>query len=58
MFEEDKKYMKFSDIKLKQPLSDVKRTNKTNDTLVIPENFLNTIAQFFEAANIRYEAIE
>ena len=60
MFEEDKKYMKFSDIKLKQPLSDVKRTDKidNHDTLVIPENFLNTIARFFEAANIEYQTIE
>ncbi len=58
MFEEDKKYMVFTDVRLKQPLSDVKRTNKTNDTLVIPENFLNTITRFFEAANIEYQAIE
>ena len=58
MFEEDKKYMAFTDVRLKQPLSDVKRTNKTNDTLVIPENFLNTITRFFEAANIEYQAIE
>lgn len=58
MFEEDKKYRAFTDVQLKQPLSDVKRTNKTNDTLVIPENFLNTIARFFEAANIEYQAIE
>ena len=58
MFEEDKKYMAFTDVRLKQPLSDVKRTNKTNDTLVIPENFLNTITRIFEAANIEYQAIE
>lgn len=58
MFESDKKYMTLKDVKLKQPLSEVKLAANKNDTLVIPENFANTIARFFEAADIPYQVIE
>lgn len=54
----DKKYMDFSDVKLQQPLSSVKRTEKTNDTLIIPENFLNTMQRFFNAEGIEYKTIK
>ena len=58
MFESDKKYMTLKDVKLKQPLTEVKLAANKNDTLVIPENFANTIARFFEAADIPYQVIE
>lgn len=54
----DKKYMDFDDIKLQQPLSSVKRTDKTNDTLIIPANFLTTLERFFDAEGIEYKTIE
>ncbi len=54
----DKKYMEFADVKLQQPLSSVKRTEKTNDTLIIPENFLTTLERFFDAEGIEYTTIE
>lgn len=54
----DKKYMTFDDIKLQQPLSSVKRTDKTNDTLIIPANFLTTLERFFDAEEIEYTTIE
>lgn len=54
----DKKYMTFNDIKLQQPLSSVKRTDKTNDTLIIPANFLTTLERFFDAEKIEYTTIE
>ena len=54
----DKKYMTFNDIKLQQPLISVKRTDKTNDTLIIPENFLATLERFFDAEKIEYKTIE
>ncbi len=46
--------MTLKDVKLKQPLTEVKLAANKNDTLVIPENFANTIARFFEAADIPY----
>lgn len=55
---EDKRYMDFSDIKLQQPLSNVKRTEKTNDTLIIPANFLTTMERFFDAEKTEYTTIE
>lgn len=54
----DNKYMEFKDIKLKNPLLNVKRTNKKNDTLIIPDNLLPIISRFFEAENISYQIIE
>lgn len=54
----DKRYMTFNDIKLQQPLSSVKRTEKTNDTLIIPANFLTTMERFFDAEEIKYSTIE
>lgn len=58
MFESDKKYMTLKDVKLKQPLTEVKLAANKNDTLVIPENFQNIICRFFEAAGIKYETIK
>ena len=58
MFESDKKYMTLKDVKLKQPLTEVKLADNKKDTLVIPENFENIICRFFEAAGIKYETIE
>lgn len=57
MFESDKKYMTLKDVKLKQPLTEVKLADNKKDTLIIPENFENTICRFFEAAGIKYETI-
>lgn len=57
MFESDKKYMTLKDVKLKQPLTAVKLADNKKDTLIIPENFENTICRFFEAAGIKYETI-
>lgn len=57
MFESDKKYMTLKDVKLKQPLTKVKLADNKKDTLIIPENFENTICRFFEAAGIKYETI-
>lgn len=54
----DKKYMEFADVKLQQPLSSVMRTEKTNDTLIIPANFLTTMERFFDAEEIKYSTIE
>lgn len=54
----DNKYMEFKDIKLKNPLLNVKRTNKKNDTLIIPDNLLPIISRFFETEDIEYNAIE
>ena len=51
-------YMSFEDITLKTPLSSVKRTEKKNDTLIIPDNLLPIISRFFEAEGISYHIIE
>lgn len=51
-------YMTFEEIQLKTPLLNVKRTNKKNDTLIIPDNLLPIISRFFEAENISYQIIE
>lgn len=51
-------YMSFEDITLKNPLSSVKRTEKKNDTLVIPDNLLPIISRFFEAEDVEYKTIE
>lgn len=51
-------YMSFEDITLKTPLSSVKRTEKKNDTLVIPDNLLPIISRFFEAEDVEYKTIE
>ena len=51
-------YMSFEDITLKNPLSSVKRTEKKNDTLVIPDNLLPIISRFFEAEDVEYKIIE
>lgn len=51
-------YMEFKDIKLKNPLSSVKRTEKKNDTLIIPDNLLPIISRFFEAEDVEYKIIE
>ena len=54
----ENKYMEFKDIKLKNPLSNVKRTDKKNDTLIIPDNLLPIISRFFEAEDVEYKTIE
>lgn len=54
----ENKYMEFSDITLKNPLSSVKRTDKKNDTLIIPDNLLPIISRFFEAEDVEYKIIE
>lgn len=51
-------YMEFKNIALKKPLNSVKRTDKKNDTLVIPDNLLPIISRFFEAEDIEYKTIE
>ena len=51
-------YMSFEDITLKTPLSSVKRTDKKNDTLVIPDNLLPIISRFFESEDVEYKIIE
>lgn len=54
----DKKYMTFDDVKLKQPLSEVKRSESGNTTLIIPANIRHDILPFFEQENINYELIK
>lgn len=54
----ENKYMEFKDIKLKKPLNSVKRTEKKNDTLIIPDNLLPIISRFFEAEDVEYKIIE
>lgn len=56
--ENNKKYMEFEDVKLKQPLREVKRAKLKNDTLIVPENFIDDILQFLEAEDIKYHIIE
>lgn len=51
-------YMSYEDITLKTPLSSVKRTDKKNDTLIIPDNLLPIISRFFEAEDVEYKIIE
>lgn len=51
-------YMEFKDITLKKPLKSVKRTEKKNDTLIIPDNLLPIISRFFEAEDVEYKIIE
>ena len=54
----ENKYMEFKDITLKKPLNSVKRTDKKNDTLIIPDNLLPIISRFFEAEDVEYKTIE
>lgn len=54
----NKKYMTFADIRLKQPLSEVKRTESGNSTLIVPENIIDSILEFFDTENIEYNIIE
>lgn len=54
----NKKYMEFGDIRLKQPLSKVKRSESGNSTLIVPANLIDSILQFFNAENIPYNKIE
>lgn len=55
---EKRKYMKIEDVKFKQPLSEVKRAKLKNDTLIVPENFINEITRFLTANNIKYTTIK
>lgn len=56
--ENNKKYMEFEDVKLKQPLLAVKRAKLKNDTLIVPDDLINSILQFLDAENIEYHTIE
>lgn len=54
----NKKYMTFDDVKLKQPLSEVKRSQSGNTTLIIPANIRHDIVKFFDHENVKYDLIE
>ena len=54
----NKKYMTFADIRLKQPLSEVKHSENGNTTLIVPANIIDDILPFFKAENIEYDLIE
>ena len=54
----NKKYMTFDDVKLKQALSEVKRSENGNTTLIVPQSIIHDILSFFEQENINYELIE
>ena len=54
----NKKYMDFADVKLKQPLTDVKRAAGTNDTLAVPGSIVNAMIRFFHQEQIEYHKIE
>ena len=54
----DKKYMTLDDVKLKQPLTEVKRSQSGNTTLIIPANIRHDIIKFFDNENVDYELIE
>ncbi len=53
-----KKYMDFSDVKLKTPLPSIKRAEDKNDTLAVPDTIVNAIIRFFEQEEIDYTMIE
>lgn len=55
---EKRRYMKIEDVKFKQPLSGVKRAKLKNDTLIVPENFIDEITRVLIANNIKYTTIE
>ena len=50
--------MDFSEVKLGTPLASVKRSEKKNDTLAVPESISNTMLRFFRRDNIEYTAKE
>ena len=54
----DKKYMTFEDVKLKQPLHEVKRSQSGNTTLIVPQSFIDEILPFFKHENIDCEVIK
>jgi len=54
----DKKYMDFSDVKLKTPLPSIKRAEDTNDTLAVPDSILNGMLRFFRQEEIDFHVIE
>ena len=54
----NKKYMTFDDVKLKQALSEVKRSENGNTTLIVPQSIIHDILSFFEHENINYDVIK
>jgi len=54
----NKKYMDFSDVKLKMPLASVKLAAGANDTLAVPDSILNGMLRFFRLEQIDYHTIE
>ena len=50
--------MDFSEVKLGTPLASVKRSEKKNDTLAVPESISNTMLRFFRRDNIEYTVKE
>ena len=54
----DKKYMRFSDVKLKTPLLSVKRAENGKDILVVPYGIAAEMKPFFDRDKIEYQIIE
>jgi len=54
----EKKYMDFSDVKLKMPLPSIKRAEDKNDTLAVPDSIVNGMLRFFRREQIDYHVIE
>ena len=46
--------MDFSEVKLRTPLTSVKRSERKNDTLAVPESISDTMLRFFRRDNIEY----
>lgn len=51
-------YMDFSEVKLRTPLTSVKRSEKKNDMLAVPESISDTMQRFFHRDNIEYHTVE
>ena len=54
----DKKYMNFSDVQLKMPLSSVKHAEKGRDTLIVPDGIAKEMIPFFIEDKIEYQIIK
>lgn len=54
----NKKYMDFEDVKLKTPLSSLKRAEKGTDTLIVPDGIAAEIKGFLNRDKIEYQIIK
>ena len=54
----NKKYMDFSDVKLKTPLLSLPHAADTTDTLAVPDSIVNCMLGFFRQEKVDYHVIE